>query len=908
MILDRLELIQTLSKLPSAQFSELEFSLNLPKGILPGDNAPQGNRAKALLDWAETTGPGLKEVQSVLLQILVTEPPDPEGICPYKGLSYFDCNDEDYHYFYGREALTRTLIEQVTHNNFLAIAGASGSGKSSVLRAGLLQHLRNQGDHEIHILVPGEHPLQNLALAFVDETAGRLDRAEQQGKAENQIKAGADGLRRLVQNSSAPKVVLAIDQFEEAFTLCRDEAERKAFFETLMGASAALSSKLCLILAMRSDFIGKCLEQDYSGLADQVQTHLLSVRPMTQEELTQAITKPAQQAGISLETGLVETLLRDLGQSSGGLPLLQFTLRELWQQRSDHQLKLATYARLGGVTDALRREADRVYESFTSEQKLTAQHIFLNLTQLGDGAEDTRRRVRQNDLVSPQYPVEQVEAVVKYLADANLVVTDEQVDLKGKRDAIVHISHEALIRHWPLLRSWLDENRALIIEGRRLDERARIWKELERPNNLLLGRREVKQVKDLISRSKKRNIFLSNSALDFATKSQNRYSRKKRLKYSFAATITALSFVTTATSSPIIEWFEANARTLMFDIRGPLEPPDDIVILAINDDSLELAEFYKNSPSDFSDLEPIEQWPWQRKTYAIAIERLTQAGASVVALNIILATDSAYGTGDDQSLSSVLNERGDRVVLAASIQSNGEIIQLVPSFSSTSAQIGVINLPLEADGGIHRNGNSYISELRESAENFNFSSFAEATLEVAKADMKSSEGDYINFYGPRHTFQQVPVSDVLETRRWDFLEKRGFFKGKTVLIGTTAEIFQDFHKSPFSGTLIHQQRMAGVEILANDIASLREGKYLSQALSSPISRGALVIVVLAVGCVISIVVLNESLAIFLTSLGVSGVWLGICYFYFLQGLLLPALPALSLLIIGICSSQVSLER
>lgn len=905
---DRLELIKKLSSLPAAQFSQLEFSLNLPKGILPGDNAPQGNRAKALLDWAETTGPGLKEVQSVLLKILVTEPPAPAGTCPYKGLSYFDCNDEDYYYFYGREALTRTLIEQVTHNNFLAIAGASGSGKSSVLRAGLLQHLRNQSDHDIHILVPGEHPLQNLALAFVDETAGHLDRAEQQGKAENQIKAGADGLRRLIQNSSAPKVVLAIDQFEEVFTLCRDEAERKAFFETLMGASAALPSKLCLVLAMRSDFIGKCLEQDYSGLADQVQTHLLSVRPMTQEELTNAITKPAQQAGISLETGLIETLLRDLEQSPGGLPLLQFTLRELWQQRSDNQLKLATYARLGGVTDALRREADRVYESFTSEQKLTAQHIFLNLTQLGDGAEDTRRRVRQNDLVSPQHPVEQVAAVLKYLADANLVVTDEQVDLKGKRDAIVHISHEALIRHWPLLRSWLDENRALIIENRRLDERARIWKELERPNNLLLGRREVKLVKDLISRGEQRNIVISNSALDFAAKSQNRYSRKTWLKYSFAAAVTALSFINTATSSPITEWFEANARTLMFDIRGPLEPPDDIVILAIDDGSIELAKFYQNSPSDFSELEPIERSPWQRKAYAITTERLVQAGASVVALDILFSTDSAYGTDDDQSLSLVLNEHGESVVLAANIESPTKITEPVPSFSSTSTRIGAINFSLEADGGIHRSGRSYTNEIREDAESFNFPSFAEVTLEAAATEIQPSEGEYINFYGPRHTFQQVPISDVLEKRKWDYLEKSGFFRNKIVLVGATAELFQDIHKSPFSGTIIHQQRMSGVEILANDVASLKEGRYLSQALPSHLYRGALVIVVVAVGCVISIVVIKDSLAIFLTSVGVSGVWLGICYFYFLQGLLLPALPTVSLLIIGIFSSLISSER
>jgi len=519
---------------------------------------------------------------------------------------------------------------------------------------------------------------------------------------------------------------------------------------------------------------------------------------------------------------------------------------------------------------------------------------------------NTSRRVRQKDLVSPQHPVEQVEAVVKSLADVNLVVTDEQVDLKGQRDSVVHISHEALIRHWPLLRGWLDENRALIIEGRRLDERARIWKELERPNNLLLGRKEVKQVKDLISRSEQRNIVLSNPALDFAIKSQNRYSRKKRLKYSFAAAITALSFITTATNNSMSNRFEADIRTLMFDIRGPLEAPDDIVILAVDDDAIELARFYQNSPDDFPDLKPIEQWPWQRRAYAIATERLMQAGASVVSFDIVFSTDSAYGGDDDRSLSLVLDEHGGQVVLATQFESPTNIIK--PIFSSTSAWIGSINFLIEADGRIHRSGSSYINALREDTENFYFSSFAEATLEAATADIQPSEGEYINFYGPRRTFQHVSMSDVLEMRRWDFLEKTGFFEGKTVLIGATAELFQDFHKSPFSGTIIHQQPMSGVEILANDVANLREGKYLSQALSSPLHRGALVIVVVAVGCVIPIVLLKDSLAIFLTSVGFSGVWLGSCYFYFLQGLLLPALPALSLLIIGLFASQVSLER
>ncbi len=233
-------------------------------------------------------------------------------ICPYKGLSYFDCNGEDPKYFFGREALTDQLLDHVRQQSFLAIVGASGSGKSSVLRAGLLHQLQRgrrllgSDQWEVRVMLPGEQPLQNLALAFVDEDLPKLDRAAQLGKAERLIKAGADGLRRLVSTSDAPKVVLVVDQFEEAFTLCQDAAEREAFFGVLLGALEALPERLCLVVAMRSDFVGKCFEQDYGGLARQVQKNLVAVTPMNRDELTDAILEPAKRVELSAEPELVK--------------------------------------------------------------------------------------------------------------------------------------------------------------------------------------------------------------------------------------------------------------------------------------------------------------------------------------------------------------------------------------------------------------------------------------------------------------------------------------------------------------------------------------------------------------------------------------------------------------------------
>lgn len=558
-LLNREVLNQTLSSLPSPQFGQLVFALAPPKGILPAETAPQADRVNALLAWAESTGPGLRVVQEKLCEILGKELPVLEGVCPYKGLSYFDCNDRDYRYFFGRQALTQALLEKVAQGNMVAIAGASGSGKSSVLRAGLLQQLRDQGDYEIRILVPGDRPLQNLALAFVDETADRLDRAEQQQKATRLIETGAEGLIALVRTSPAQRVVLAIDQFEEAFTLCHDDAERHAFFATLIGALAALPSNLCLILAMRSDFVGKCLEQDYGGLADHVQAHLFSVRPMTEAELTEAITAPARQVGLSLEPGLAETLLRDVDQSPSGLPLLQYALTELWQRQQDYQLKLATYAQLGGVTGTLQQRANAVYDDLSSDQQKTARHIFLNLTQLGEGLEDTRRRVRQKDLVSAQHPAEQVAAVIKQLADANLVVTDEQVGVDGKREAIVDVAHEALIRHWPKLRDWLEEDRTLLQHYRRIEQSAQEWNAQKRSEDYLLRGRRAQDAQDF-AKVHGEDLRLSAFAEEYVRASWKKEENFRRVMWGLKAFPVVALIITLAT--PYF-WFLSRAQVAL---------------------------------------------------------------------------------------------------------------------------------------------------------------------------------------------------------------------------------------------------------------------------------------------------------------------------------------------------------
>lgn len=297
-----------------------------------------------------------------------TETATDTGICPYKGLEFFDCNGEDPKYFYGREALTNELVDWVRTHNFLALVGASGNGKSSVLRAGLLHQLslgrRIAGSEQwsVKVMRPDKEPLQNLALAFVDDEAVGVDRAAQLAKAEEQLQAGAEGLRRLVQTDKASRLILVIDQFEEVFTRCSQLSEREAFLACLMGALDTCGERLCVILAMRADFVGQCLAREYSGLAQRVQSQMLSVLPLQESELREVITLPAQQVGLTVEPELVTEMVRDVQGAPGGLPLLQDTLTELWKQRQNQALTLSCYLKLGRINGTLDQRATQLYQ------------------------------------------------------------------------------------------------------------------------------------------------------------------------------------------------------------------------------------------------------------------------------------------------------------------------------------------------------------------------------------------------------------------------------------------------------------------------------------------------------------------------------------------------------------------
>jgi len=394
-----------------------------------------------------------------------TEPSPVSGEAPFKGLQYFDV--EDASLFFGRTNLTNSLLEHIKENRFLAVVGASGSGKSSVVRAGVVATLKDQPNWNIHIFTPTSDPLETLALALTSDsesvTAAKTLREDMRTDSES-LHLYA---RRLMADNSKARMLLVVDQFEELFTLCKDQKEREAYVDNLMTAvSEEKQGPLTVILTLRADFYPHCLQ--YEKLREAMETYQKNIGEMTPAELRQSIEGPAKQGGWEFEEGLVDLMLRDVSDEPGALPLLSHALLATWQRRRGRILTLVGYSDAGGVHGAIAKTAEDTYRDLTLEKQQIARGIFLRLTELGEGNQDTRRRVRLNELENGS---DSVEEVLKVLADARLVTT-------GKDS--VEVAHEALIREWPTLRLWLDEDREALRIHRHLTETANSWERNQR--------------------------------------------------------------------------------------------------------------------------------------------------------------------------------------------------------------------------------------------------------------------------------------------------------------------------------------------------------------------------------------------------------------------------------------------
>jgi class 3 adenylate cyclase/WD40 repeat protein/tRNA A-37 threonylcarbamoyl transferase component Bud32/energy-coupling factor transporter ATP-binding protein EcfA2 len=341
--------------------------------------------------------------------------------CPYRGLLAFEPGDR--HLFFGREEIVRDVLARVAPRRLLAVVGASGSGKSSLLRAGVLA--------AVHA---GELPAADRARLIHPGARPRLDL------------------------SGDDRELLIVDQFEELYTQCRD-AERRAEF-----ISALLSRAGPVLIGVRADFYGE-ISAD-AGLAGAVARNQVLLGPMRDADLRRAITEPARLAGLHVEPGLVDLVLRDVAGEPGALPLMSHALRETWERRNGRTLTVDAYHDSGGVSSALAQTADRVAEETPPSDRPLLRSVFLRLTELGDDVDDTRRRVHIEELIPQGTSGESVRTLLGRLAAARLVTLDE---------GTAEVAHEVLIRSWPTLRRWLEEDREGIRLHRRLSDAARLW-------------------------------------------------------------------------------------------------------------------------------------------------------------------------------------------------------------------------------------------------------------------------------------------------------------------------------------------------------------------------------------------------------------------------------------------------
>lgn len=416
------------------------------------------------------------------------------GEPPFKGLPYFD--ESDAALFFGREQVVSKLVDDLNARRFLAVVvGASGSGKSSVVRAGIIPALKRKGRWSIYVLTPTAHPLEALAMELTRDIESLTATATLLDDISRDLRALHLWFRRQAKNEPLPgshRVLLAIDQFEELFTLCRDQVEREMFIDSLLAATCSAQDKdgradafdVTLLITIRADFYAHLAQ--YPELREAVAKQQEYIGPMMSDELRRAIEEPAKRgaadgAAWEFEPGVVDLMLRDVGDEPGALPLLSHALLETWKRRSGHLMTLKGYAEAGGVRGAIAHTAETTFQQLSPDEQDIVRGIFLRLTELGDATEDTRRRTAMAELVPAGEQGLATRAVLTRLADARLITTGEDT---------VEVAHEALIREWPRLREWLNQDREGLRLHRQLTEASQEWELLERdPGALYRGAR-----------------------------------------------------------------------------------------------------------------------------------------------------------------------------------------------------------------------------------------------------------------------------------------------------------------------------------------------------------------------------------------------------------------------------------
>ncbi|HEX8156802.1 MAG TPA: hypothetical protein VF526_05390, partial [Solirubrobacteraceae bacterium] len=559
-------------------------------------------------------------------------------MCPFKGLASFDVADAPY--FFGREKLIAELVARLVGAQLLGIVGPSGSGKSSVTRAGLLPALASGvlpgSDAWRRVLIrPGEHPLRELTEAM--ETIGDRERA-----------------------------VVAIDQFEETFTICEDEAQRAAFIAELGRMASQRDNRLVVVVVLRADFYGRCA--DYSELADRLASNHVLVGSMQRDELRRAIELPAQRVGLRVDPELADALVADVKDEPGALPLLSTALLELWQHRDGRRLRYTVYQQSGGVRGAVARLAEAAFAQLDGEQQVVARGVLMRLAGEGAAGGVERRRVAMAELEIDRS--EDVAHVVALLTDRRLLTASS---------GTIELAHEALLREWPRLRDWIDADREGLRIHRNLNAAARAWEALDRDDGALYRGARLTEATDWNKAQQPRLNETERSFLvaSEAARQRDRTTRRRRIALAFGSLMVALLAISVLAVVSIVQGRKTASRELA--------NRSDVVIAG--DPGLALAiglEAVRRSETTEAQ-NAVRQATFADR--ATAVVRVSPKGLNHAALSFDASLVAA--AGEDGS-AHIVNLRSGRVASTLKMRSRAQAIDV--SFSPDARHIASVSV------------------------------------------------------------------------------------------------------------------------------------------------------------------------------------------------------------------------
>ena len=476
--------------------------------------------------------------------------------CPYKGLFAFEEADEAI--FFGRMGESEELYKRLQTERLVAVVGPSGSGKSSLVQAGLLPQLQRDNGWQIVQFRPGENPLNTLAIALAAIVSGDGDDIKL-GVAQIAIALTEtnSALTQFLNDLPQQRLLLVADQFEEIYTLTADSTVRTAFLENLLSALQN-SPKLRLVLTVRADFLGAFYtDAKFHRLLDRAKFNLY---PMEPDALQHAILEPARLQGVYFEAGLVELLMADAGKREEDLPLLEFSLTQLWNHMVRGILTHQAYRKIGDLQGALAQHAEAVYKRLSPEQQGRARQLFGQLVQPGEGTVDTRNIATRAELGEAVW---QLATLLNAEANRLVLIGTNANDAGGET---VEIVHEALIQEWSRLQQWLQADREFRIWQERLRSRQRQWQENNQAPAYLLRGTELTIATDWLQQRgaellSDRKFIVASQAASEAERQRGQRRRRGILVGSLAiASLTSILAVIAVRQTQHAQWSEALAQ------------------------------------------------------------------------------------------------------------------------------------------------------------------------------------------------------------------------------------------------------------------------------------------------------------------------------------------------------------